>query len=194
MSFEEAAVAVSEGARVAFGLPAVSQVGYVVQDVYQAIGEWRRAHGRGPWLVLDHDHPVVLQGGQTKCNLRIGLGYEGTRQIEFIQVMDGETIHRDTVKGQSQIHHIGFNVRGIDRWLERCERQGAKLLQRGIIKSAGMTVSYAYLESASIGRSEIIFELIDSRLGIMPIPVNSMVFRMLLMLGRWSVFRGKIVT
>ncbi len=193
MAFAEIPDVVSQEALAYLGLPAVSQVGYVVQDVYEAIRDWRHGHDKGPWLVLDHDHPVLFRGTQTRCKLRIGLAYEGARQIELIQVLEGNTIHNDVFEGRSKIHHVGFNVRNLDRWLERCQQQGAKLLQRGIIRSAGMTVSYAYFESTSIGRGEIILELIEWRLGILPIPVNRLVFRTLLRLGAWNVFRGKIV-
>jgi hypothetical protein len=193
MVFEEITDLVSEEARASLGLPVVSQVGYVVEDVYLAIEAWRNTHGKGPWLVLDHDHPLLLLGKSTRSKLRIGLAYEGPLQIELIQVLEGETIHRGAAREQSRIHHLGFNVRDLGRRLEYCQRQGAKMLQRGTIRSAGMTVNYAYFEATSIGSPDLILELIEWRLGILPIPASRLLFSTLLTLGAWNVFRGKVV-
>ena len=175
-------------------LPDVGQIGYVVEDINHAIQEWQVAHQRVPWLVLDHNHPCIFRGKQGRCTLRIALAYSGRIQIELIQVLDGETIHvGSAAKPEGKIHHLGFMVRNLDGRLEYCQQQGAQLLQRGTIKSAGLTVDYAYLDCSAVGSPDLILELIQWRLGPLPISANRRLFNALRTLGSWSVFRGKIV-
>ncbi len=185
---------VSDRVRLLLRLPDVGQIGYVVQDVYRAIREWQVAHQRVPWLVLDHDHPRTMAGEQGRCTLRIALSYEGPLQIELIQVLKGETIHVDSAGApEGRIHHLGFMVRDLERRLEYCQGQGAELMQKGKIRSAGITVDYAYLDTAALGSTNLILELIQWRLGPIPMPTSSHAFSTLRSLGSWNVFRGKTV-
>ena len=175
-------------------LPDVGQIGYVVEDINKAIREWQAIHQRVPWVVLDLNHPRTLHGKQGRCTLRIALSYLGRIQIELIQVLDGETIHVGaTGKPEGKIHHLGFMVRNLDGRLEYCQQQGAQLIQRGTIKSAGLTVDYAYLDTSAVGSPDLILELIQWRIGPLPISANRRLFNTLRTLGSWSVFRGKIV-
>jgi hypothetical protein len=185
---------VSDQVMLLLRLPEVGQIGYVVEDVYRAVKEWQVAQHRVPWLILDHDHPSTFRGRQGRCTLRIALTYEGPLQIELIQVLDGETIHIGAAsKPEGQIHHLGFLVRNLDHRLEHCQRNGAQVIQKGTIKSAGMTVDYAYLDTSAVGGPDLILELIQWRLGPFPIPVNRLVFNVSCALGSQTVFRGKIV-
>lgn len=175
-------------------LPNVGQIGYVVEDVYRAVKEWQIAHQRVPWLILDHNHLCTFRRKQGRCTLRIALAYEGPLQIELIQVLDGETIHVGAAsKPEGQFHHLGFMVRNLHHRIEHCERNGAQVIQKGTIKSAGFTVDYAYLDTSAIGGSDLILELIQWHLGPLQIPINRLVFSISCALGSWSVFRGKIV-
>lgn len=175
-------------------LPEVGQIGYVVEDIYSAVKKWQFTNQRVLWLVLDHDHTCTFRGKRGRCTLRIALAYEGQLQIELIQVLDGETIHVGAAsKHEGQIHHLGFMVRNLEDRLEHCHRNGVQVLQKGTIKSAGLTIDYAYLDISAIGGSDLILELIQWRLGPCPIPVNRLVFSISCALGSWSVFKGKII-
>jgi hypothetical protein len=181
-------------ARSLLNLPDVGQVGYVVEDVYGAIHEWWLSHQRVPWLVLDHDHPRITAGKPGRCTLRIALAYEGRLQIELIQVLAGETIHAGAASGFGrQPHHFGFMVNDLEKRLEYCLGRGTSLLQRGTIRTAGIKVDYAYLDASAAVASGVILELIQWRLGPMPMPANRRVFSLTTALGSWNIFRGHIV-
>ena len=185
---------VSDRVRSQLRLPNVGQIGYVVNDVHHTIKDCLVTQKRIPWLVLDHDHQRSLAGRQGRCTLRIALAYEGPLQLELIQVLKGETIHVNaTGTSEIKIHHFGFMVRDLENRLKYCQGQGAKLLQKGTINSAGITVEYAYLDASNIGGTNIILELIQWRLGPFPMPANRYVFSLLLTLGSWNIFKGKIV-
>ena len=185
---------VSDQVRSQLRLPNVGQIGYVVKDVYHAIQDLQVTKQRIPWLVLDHDHQRSLAGRQGRCTLRIALAYEGPLQLELIQVLKGETIHVGAAEtSEIKIHHFGFMVHDLENRLKYCQGQGAKLLQKGIINSAGITVDYAYLDTSDISGTNMILELIQWRLGPFPMPTNRYVFSLLLTLGSWNIFKGKIV-
>jgi len=185
---------VPEQVRQLLRLPDVGQIGYVVEDVYTAVNEWQTACQRTPWLILDHDHPCILHGKQGRSKLRIALAYEGPLQIEVIQVLGGETIHTGAAsKPDGQIHHLGFMVRNIGQKLNYCEQNGARVIQKGTIKSAGFTIDYAYLDISAISNLDLILELIQWRFIYLPIPVNRLVFNISCLLGSWNVFRGKVI-
>ena len=175
-------------------LPDVGQVGYVVDDIYQAIHAWQVIHDRVPWLVLDHDHFRMLAGKPGRCTLRIGLSYDGPLQVEFIQVLSGETIHVGAANEPGdRPHHLGFMVRDLGGRLDYCQQRGALLLQRGTIRSAGFRVDYAYLDASPVGAPGLILELIQWRLGPFPMPVDRRAFSLTRSLGSWSFLRGHIV-
>ncbi len=175
-------------------LPPVGQVGYVVEDVRAVIAQFRDKPRMTRWLVLDHDHSRTFNGAKGRCTLRIALAYQGEMQLELIQVMDGDTIHAGAATQQAhKVHHLGFNVRNLDRRLAHCQGNGAPVLQQGTIKSAGLTVDYAYVDASHIGGPDVLLELIQWRIGPLPVPVNRLIFNASCVLGAWTVYRGKIV-
>lgn len=183
-----------EQVRTLLRLPHAGQIGYVVEDVYSAVDNWQTVYQRTPWIILDHDHPCIFHGKQGRCNLRIALAYDGPIQIELIEVLEGETIHVGAAsKPEGQIHHLGFMVRNLDQKLNHCERNGARVIQKGTIKSAGFKINYAYLDVSAIGGTDLILELIQWSFGYLPIPVNRLIFNISRFLGSWTVFRGKII-
>ena len=175
-------------------LPDMGQIGYVVDDVYMSIRERKYNQQKVPWLVLDHDHLCLFRGKQSRCTLRIALTYEGPVQIELIQVCKGETIHTDvTDKSEGSIHHFGFMVHDLEQRLVHCEQNGVYAIQKGTIKSAGISVDYAYLDTSAIGAPDLILELIQWHFGPFKMPVNRKIFYMTCFLGSWTVFRGKVI-
>ena len=175
-------------------LPRIGQIGYVVDDVYHTIKQQNVTHKNVSWLVLDHDHQRSIAGKQGRCSLRIALAYKGSLQLELIQVLKGDTIHVVARNATDfPIHHLGFMVNNLEQHLKYCLVKGARLLQKGTIKSSGITVNYAYLDVSGIGGTNLVFELIQWRLGLLPMPVNRYIFLFLLRLGSWNIFQGKIV-
>jgi hypothetical protein len=184
---------VPDHVRERLGLPRVGQVGYVVSDAHGSIDRHKDAYGLKPWLVIDtHSHDCVLRGSEVQSVLRIGLAYSGPVQVELIQVLEGESIHREHPNElEGEPHHLGFMVRDIDKRLSDCRRLGIGILQRGTIRETGITVDYAYLDT--LDTAGIILELIQWRVGPVPMPTNRLVFNLVCAIGAKTVFRGRVI-
>ena len=174
-------------------LPEVGQIGYVVADIGKTIAYCREVFGIAPWLVLDERPDPCVQGKElVHPLLAIGLAYAGSMQIELIQVREGDSIHLRHLDGpESRIHHLGFMVQDLDRRLRDYERIGVGILQQGTIRNAGITVKYAYLDLPD--SAGVILELIQWRIGPLPLPTNRIVFGIACMLGARTMFKGRVV-
>jgi len=183
---------VPDAVREGLQLPVVSQVGFVVHDVFRSVGDHKRAHGTSPWLVTDQLHPALVRGVPGHANLRIALAYWGSVQLELIQPLQSGTVHADEgITSEERPHHLGFMVSDLKKRLSACERLGIGILQSGTIRDSGMTVEYVYLDTAkSMG---IILELIRWRVGPVNLPMNRFVFRTACAIGRFTVFRGRVI-
>jgi len=184
---------IPEAVRSQLRLPKVGQIGYVVNNIHKAIAYYKNALGISPWLLLDErPDPCIQRGENVYPLLRIGLSYVGSVQIELIQVAEGESVHLSHLKEpEGRIHHLGFMVQDIDRRLQDYQSMGIDVLQRGVIRESGITVKYAYLDV--VDKAGTIFELVQWRLGLLPLPTNRLVFNLACLLGSRTVFRGRLI-
>jgi catechol 2,3-dioxygenase-like lactoylglutathione lyase family enzyme len=136
---------ISVAIRKQLSLPRVGQIGYVVSNINKAIAYYEETFGISPWILLDERPEPCIEGGkEVHPLLRIALAYNGPVQIEFIQVLDGESFHLKHVgESEGEAHHLGFMVQNIDRRLDAYHKRGIEILQRGTIKDAGVTIDYA---------------------------------------------------
>lgn len=174
-------------------LPRLGQLGYVVTDVDRAIAYYKDTFGVRPWLVLEErPEPCIEAGEEIHPMLRIALSYLGPVQMELIEAVEGECLHRDYVQQSGGgLHHLGFMVRDLDKRLDACHRLGIGVLQRGTIADTGLTVDYAYLDT--VEQAGVILEFIQWRLGPMNMPVNRFTFTMACSLGPKSLLKGRVV-
>jgi len=184
---------ISDAVKKQLGLPEVGQIGYVVTDVPNTITYYKDAFGISPWMLLDErPHPCIERGKEVHPLLRIALAYEDSVQLELIQVMEGETFHLNQVKeGKEEAHHLGFMVHNINKRLDDYRRRGIEILQRGTIKDSGLTIDYAYLDT--VDEMGIIIELLQWRLGPVPLPVNRRVFNFLCLVGARTFLKGRVI-
>ncbi len=184
---------ISEAIKRQLKLPEVGQLGYVVSDVDEAIDRYKETFGVGPWMLLDvRPEPCIEGGREVHPLLRIALAYAGSVQVEFIQLMEGESFHLQHVKeSEGEVHHLGFMVQNIGRRLDAYGKRGIGVLQRGTIKEAGVRVDYAYLDT--VGQAGIIIELLQWRLGPLPLPVNRVTFNLACRIGAKTLLKERII-
>jgi len=184
---------ISEAIKRQLRLPEVGQMGYVVSDVDRALDHYKETFGVGPWMLLDvRPEPCIEKGREVHPLLRIALAYSGSVQVEFIQVLEGESFHLQQVKESvGEAHHLGFMVQDMGRRLDAYGKRGIEVLQRGTIKEAGVRVDYAYLDT--VGQAGIIIELLQWRLGPLPLPVNRMTFNLACRIGTKTLLKGRII-
>jgi catechol 2,3-dioxygenase-like lactoylglutathione lyase family enzyme len=174
-------------------LPPLGQIGYVVSDVRNTVDYCKDALGIRPWLLMEErPDPCIERGRVVHPQLKIALAYVGSVQVELIQVLEGETYHRDNRgRPESAVHHVGFMVRDLDRRLDSCREMGVDIIQRGTIREMGIKVDYAYLDT--VDRAGVVIELVQWRLGMLPMPVNEATFKLACRVGASTLFRGRVV-
>ena len=185
--------AIPDDLRKQLRLPKVGQIGYVVSDVDETVAYCRDALGIRPWLVLHkRPDPCIERGKRVHPHLRIALAHAGGVQIELIEVTEGETYHLDHLKkSEAEIHHLGFMVQDLESRLDEAQKMGFELIQRGTIREMGIKVEYAYLDTAQTAGTVI--ELIQWRLGPLPMPINGAVHNLICALGSKTLFRGRVI-
>jgi len=174
-------------------LPKLGQIGYVVKDVDKTVSYYRDTFGIRPWMLSDErPEPCIEKGKEVHPLLRIALAYMGSVQVELIQVVEGESVHLNhPEESQWRIHHLGFMVQDISKRLDACQKSGIDILQRGTIKDIGFTVDYAYLDT--VQQAGVVMELIQWRLGALPLPTNSLTFNILCLAGSRTFLKGRVM-
>jgi methylmalonyl-CoA/ethylmalonyl-CoA epimerase len=129
----------------------VDQIGVVVKDMDRNI-KFYKMLGLEPFLTMES--PLE------SAKLKFGLFQLGEIQLELIQVLEGSTIHSKFLKERGEgLHHLGFFVEDIEEELVALEKEGIKVLKRGIVEEV---VKFAYLDTEqNLG---IILELIQLEL------------------------------
>ena len=112
--------------RLGIELPPMDQVGYVVRDIDAALAKYGPLFG--PFEVFDYSLEGPLYRGVARdCRLRIAYGRSGAIEIELIQLVEGDSVHREFLDaGREGIHHIRFMVDDLDRVLRAIEPGGFK--------------------------------------------------------------------
>ncbi len=169
-------------------LPALGQVGFVVKDVKKTAAYYEKVFALGPWMIMEGEtesctnrgKPVTIRG----C---VGMAQVGSVQFELIQILEGESIHKEflDLKGEG-LHHLGFFVRDLDNRLEVCRQEGIEILQRGTLKQLGLTIDYAYLDTVETGG--VVFEYIQPRLAGFPVKMRPWLMKGL---GRLASLTGR---
>jgi len=138
-------------------LPPMSQIGIVVNDINKTIEYYEKVLGLGPFLRPDITFKKIHYYGKSVnsewimhfCSL-------GSVEMELIQPITGPTIYHDFLKEKGEgIHHLGFDVKDIEKKLTLCKEMGIKIIQSG----QGATSRFEYLDTEEIGG--VIFELIQ---------------------------------
>ncbi len=162
-------------------LPRLGQVGIVVRDVGKAMDYYRDTFGLGPWAVFDGEpETCVDRGREISFKGRMAMAQAGPVQVELIQILEGEGIHTEFLREHGEgIHHLGFFVNNLAQRLEAAGEAGIEVLQRGPLKQIGLTIEYAYLDTAGTGG--VIIEYIQSRFLGLPFPMRTPLLRQ----GAW---------
>jgi methylmalonyl-CoA/ethylmalonyl-CoA epimerase len=138
-------------------LPAVSQIGVVVEDLDRAASFLESSFGLGPFRVEELEAPNVWDRGQEKhIKARLGFAMMGQVELELIHIVEGDSVHLEFLRQHGEgIHHLGFRVDDFVAKLEQAKAMGFEVLQTGPVGRF-----YAYLDTRREGG--LIFELIES--------------------------------
>ena len=167
-------------------LPPLSQVGLVVKDLHASAGYYAETLGIRPWYLVKSPpkEMVYCRGQEVPPEFTIALAFTGNIQLELIQPRDGDrSIYSEHLeRGKEGLHHFGYFVWNLDRYLERAQKLGIKPLQWGHIGTrGGLMTRYAYLDT--IDACGYIHEVIETKLAGIPWAMSPLQMRLGILLG-----------
>jgi catechol 2,3-dioxygenase-like lactoylglutathione lyase family enzyme len=115
---------------------AVTQVAIVVKDIDKARNAWAQVLGvEVPEVSIAESHfsrPTLYKGSPTDAKAKLAFFDMGNLQLELIEPMGGKSTWQDFLDTYGEgIHHIAFEVKGIDGVEKRFELQGNPTVQLG---------------------------------------------------------------
>lgn len=132
------------------------QIGYIVDDLDQAMAQWRQGLGVGPWTIFRN---VTLDGrylGQpTSVQIDVALSYQGEMQMELIEQRNtAASPYRGEDGPKLGIHHVAWLVDDLDVALARFGAGHPPVFEA---QNPGTRVAYV-----SGGQTGVLWEFIES--------------------------------
>lgn len=118
-------------------VPSVSQVAWVVEDLEDAIERYSKTLGIGPWEVHYIEPPehreMSYRGRETECAFAVGYATIDDIEIEFVEPLDGDSIHQDFLDEHGEgIHHLAcFEFEEVSEVVNAFENAGIPVVQDG---------------------------------------------------------------
>ena len=125
-------------------LPAADQIGFVVNDLEQAIAQYQPIFGE--FSRMDASVTAAdYRGSPADAELKLAFAQSGQLQIELIQWVSGDSPHKEFIdKAQQGMHHIRFNVgQTIDEKITQAKAIGYHCIW---YKRMNANIAFAYLE------------------------------------------------
>ena len=141
----------------------LAQIGFLVKDIEKTKKEFAR--------FFDVPEPETVNSGEyeiTKTQYRgnpapkakcyMTFFYFEDLQMELIQPNEEPSIWKEHLEEFGEgIHHISFNVKGMQKTLDACEDWGMKLLQKGEYRRGNGR--YAFLDA--VEQLKVVVELLE---------------------------------
>jgi len=134
------------------GIQNTLQLGFVVEDLFQAVKRQVDVFGIGPWQIYTIAPPelnqMTIHGKRESYGLRAAITQVGNVQWELIQPLEGPSIYREFLKKKpgGGLHHFLVQVEDYDATLCELEKQGIDILMSGAWR--GATFAYADTEKS----------------------------------------------
>lgn len=130
----------------------VAQVCLIVEDLDEAMENYWKLFGIGPWHVYTYGKPLVKKmtyhGKPSEYRMRIALSYIGPLRIELIEPLEGDTVYRDFVEEHGYgVHHFGVLVEDMEAAIAQAEACGLAMTQDGSGFGLDGDGHYAYLDT-----------------------------------------------
>lgn len=132
------------------GSNVVTQVGIVVADIDSARQSLAKVLGLPVPDVMVTGHQeeahTVYRGQPTGARAKLAFFQTGQCVIELIEPLEGPSTWREQLeKHGNSIHHVAFQVKGMDQIIEGLEAEGGETVQRGDYTGG----RYGYVDATS---------------------------------------------
>ena len=131
--------------KINFGNLKVDQLGFVYKDIEKQAKIFETLFNVPKFAIIPETTEIVkYRGKDGEVNTKIAISRQFNTQIELIQPINGESIHKEFLdKGREGLHHISFYVENIETYIKFFEKQRLEMVYYG---SIGKQV-YAYFDT-----------------------------------------------
>jgi catechol 2,3-dioxygenase-like lactoylglutathione lyase family enzyme len=145
----------------ALGTTVVTQVGIIVQDIEASARSWADILGLPlPEIQITDSLDVAqteYQGAPTTARAKLAFFHLGQVDIELIEPIGEPSTWKDQLdRHGDSLHHIAFQIKGMQEKLAYLDSKGVSLVQRGEYTGG----RYAYVDSRT--QLGTILELLES--------------------------------
>ena len=140
---------------------AICQIGIIVRDIETTTKAYADAFGITPtaFIVTDavDEAHTQYKGETTEARAKLAFFDFGQVQLELIEPIGGPSTWQEFLdeKGEG-VHHIAFQVKGMDGVIAQLDSEGAPLVQKGDYTGG----RYAYVDAT--GSLKLILELLEN--------------------------------
>ncbi|MBN1934765.1 MAG: VOC family protein [Anaerolineae bacterium] len=145
----------------AFGSNIVCQIGLIVRDIEKMSLAYADLFGVDAprWFLtdtVDQAH-TVYHGQTTEARAKLAFFNLGQVSLELIEPVGGPSTWQEFLDTHGPgVHHIAFQIKGMDEQIAILESKGMQLVQRGDYTGG----RYAYVDGA--GQIAVILELLEN--------------------------------
>ena len=141
-------------------LPEPLHLGYVTRDIERTKRNLQKMLGLESFEMRSPDYfNKTYRGEPGDFKTQLAVCKVGTAVYELIQVLQGRTVYDEFLKEHGEgIHHLGFEISNLDRWLKAYEKIGVKVAMSG--ERAAMPGESGGLKFVYLDTPEIMVELI----------------------------------
>jgi methylmalonyl-CoA/ethylmalonyl-CoA epimerase len=113
-----------------------TQIGVIVKDIEAAVQAWARLLGVEPPAIIltdsvDQAH-TRYQGKPTPARAKLAFFDLGQVALELIEPVGSPSTWNDQLAAHgSSLHHIAFEIKGMDEQIHGLQKNGLRLVQRG---------------------------------------------------------------
>jgi len=130
----------------------VAQVALIVPNLEEAVEQYWKLFGIGPWHFYTYGRPLVKhmtrRGQPTDYKMRVALSQLGPTRIELIEILEGDTVYAEFVQEHGYgVHHFGVLVDDMDQALAQAEEAGLTMTMDGAGFGRHGDGHYAYLDT-----------------------------------------------
>lgn len=142
----------------------IVQIGIVVDDVEKYAQKYAKFFGvETPNVIISEKLDIAkthYHGKQTKARVKQAFFNFDNITIEVLEPVGGPSTWREFLENNGPgVHHIAFQVKGMDQRIDEMENRGADLIQQGQW-TGGSGGRYAYFDSND--QLAVILELLEN--------------------------------
>ncbi len=142
-------------------LPEPLHLGYITRDIERTKRNLQKMLGLESFKMMSPNYfNKTYRGEPEDFKTQLAVCRVGNMVYELIQVLHGRTAYDEFLKEHGEgIHHLGYEISNLDRWLKAYEKIGVKVAMSGErlpMDGERVGLKFVYLDTP-----EIMIELIE---------------------------------